>query len=87
MQNTGTLALVLADFLGIQHLALKKVLCTVFSNPDGASSSHDDPAKTLSSLLLTWLNEHISQHLCRDEFYPIYFDALIFYSEMLSVYV
>ena len=78
MQNTDTLALV-ADFLGIQPSALenalsyrtkmvKKELCTVFLDPDGASDNRDDLAKTLYSLLFTWLNDHINQCLCRDDF-------------------
>ena len=77
MRNTDTLALVV-DFLGVQPSALenalsyrtkmvKKELCTVFLDPDGASDNHDDLAKTLYSLLFTWLNEHINQHLCRDD--------------------
>ncbi|KIM62798.1 hypothetical protein SCLCIDRAFT_66022, partial [Scleroderma citrinum Foug A] len=77
VRNTDTLALV-ADFLSIQPSALenalsyrtkmvKKELCTVFLNPDGASDNHDDLAKTLYSLLFAWLNEHINQCLCRDD--------------------
>ncbi|KIM50078.1 hypothetical protein SCLCIDRAFT_67044, partial [Scleroderma citrinum Foug A] len=78
MRNTDTLALVV-DFLGIQPSALKNVLsyrtkmvkkelCTVFLDPDGASDNRDDFAKTLYSLLFTWLNDHINQCLCRDDF-------------------
>ena len=78
VRNTDTLALV-ADFLGVQPSALenalsyktkmvKKELCTVFLDPDGASDNRDDLAKTLYSLLFAWLNEHINQRLCRDDF-------------------
>ena len=78
VRNTDILALV-ADFLGVQPLALenalsyrtkmaKKELCTVFLDPDGASDNCDDLTKTLYSLLFTWLNEHINQRLCRDDF-------------------
>ena len=78
MRNTDTLALVV-DFLGVQPSALKnalsyrtkmvkKELCTVFLDPDGASDNCDDLTKTLYSLLFTWLNEHINQCLCRDDF-------------------
>ncbi|KIM61323.1 hypothetical protein SCLCIDRAFT_1181769 [Scleroderma citrinum Foug A] len=78
MRNTDTLALVV-DFLGVQPSALenvlsyrtkmvKKELCTIFLDPDGASDNHDDLAKTLYSLLFAWLNDHINQHLCRDDF-------------------
>jgi chitin synthase len=78
VRNMDTLAIV-ADFLGIQPSDLesalsyktklvKKELCTVFLDPDGASDNRDDLAKTLYSLLFAWLNEHINQRLCRDDF-------------------
>ncbi|KAG6333627.1 hypothetical protein ID866_5463 [Astraeus odoratus] len=78
VRNTDTLALV-AEFLGVQPSALenalsyktkmvKKELCTVFLDPDGASDNRDDLAKTLYSLLFAWLNEHINQRLCREDF-------------------
>jgi chitin synthase len=70
---------IIADFLGVQPYALeaalsyktkllKKELCTVFLDPDGASDNRDDLAKMLYSLLFTWLIEHIDQYLCRDDF-------------------
>ncbi|KAF7973093.1 hypothetical protein HWV62_16302, partial [Athelia sp. TMB] len=78
VRNTDILEIV-AEFLGIQPHALesalsyktklvKKELCTVFLDPDGASDNRDDLAKTLYSLLFAWLNEHINQRLCRDDF-------------------
>ncbi|PPQ68466.1 hypothetical protein CVT24_005563 [Panaeolus cyanescens] len=78
VRNTDVLEIV-SDFLGIQPAALeaalsyrtklvKKELCTVFLDPDGASDNRDDLAKTLYSLLFAWLNEHINQRLCKDDF-------------------
>lgn len=78
VRNIDTLEIA-ADFLGIQSAALesalsyrtkmvKKELCTVFLDPDGASDNRDDLAKALYSLLFAWLNEHINQKLCRDDF-------------------
>ncbi|KAF9484250.1 glycosyltransferase family 2 protein [Pholiota conissans] len=78
VRNVDLLEIV-ADFLGIQPAELeaalsyktklvKKELCTVFLDPDGASDNRDDLAKTLYSLLFAWLNEHVNQRLCKDDF-------------------
>jgi chitin synthase len=78
VRNVDTLAIV-ADFLGVTPAALeaslsyktklmKKELCTVFLDPDGAADNRDDLAKALYSLLFAWLNEHINQKLCKDDY-------------------
>ncbi|KZV71243.1 glycosyltransferase family 2 protein [Peniophora sp. CONT] len=78
VRNQDVLHLV-AEFLGVLPAALetalsyktklvKKELCTVFLDPDGAADNRDDLAKTLYSLLFAWLNEHINERLCRDDF-------------------
>ncbi|KAG6371428.1 P-loop containing nucleoside triphosphate hydrolase protein [Boletus reticuloceps] len=76
--NVDVLGIV-AEFLSIQPPALesmlayktklvKRELCTIFLDTDGTSDNHDDPAKTHYTLLFIWLNEHINQCLCRDDF-------------------
>ncbi|KDQ13770.1 glycosyltransferase family 2 protein [Botryobasidium botryosum FD-172 SS1] len=78
VRNTEVLAIV-ADFLGVQPRTLesvlsyktkllKKELCTVFLDPEGASDNRDDLAKTLYSLLFAWLNESINSRLCREDY-------------------
>jgi chitin synthase len=42
--------------------------CTVFLDPDGAADNCGDLAKTLYSLLFSWLNERINERFCRDDF-------------------
>ena len=70
IRNTDVLDIV-ANFLGIEPAALeaalsyrikmlKKELCTVSLDPDGASDNRDDLSQTLYSVLFTWLNEHIN---------------------------
>ncbi len=78
VRNLDVLEIV-SEFLGVQPAALevaltyrtrlmKKELCTVFLDPDGASDNRDELAVTLYSLLFTWLNEHINQRLHKDDF-------------------
>ncbi|KAJ6495934.1 P-loop containing nucleoside triphosphate hydrolase protein [Mycena vulgaris] len=47
---------------------IKKGLSTVFLDPDCTSDSRDDLAKTLYSVPFAWLNQHINQHFCKDNF-------------------
>lgn len=79
VRNLDVLQIV-ADFLGVQSAALesalsyrtklvKKELCTVFLDPEGASDNRDELAKSLYSLLFAWLNEYINSRLCRDDYH------------------
>ncbi|KAK7447693.1 hypothetical protein VKT23_009920 [Stygiomarasmius scandens] len=47
---------------------VKKEMCTIFLDPDAASDNRDELAKSLYSLLFSWLNEHINQCLCKEDF-------------------
>lgn len=78
VRNTDVLEIV-AEFLGVQPAALetaltyrtrllKKELCTVFLDPDGAADNRDELAVMLYSLLFTWLNEYVNQRLHKDDF-------------------
>lgn len=78
VRNTEMLDLV-AEFLGVTSPALeivfsyktklvKKELCTVFLDEDGAAENRDNLAKTLYSLLFAWINENINQKLCREDY-------------------
>ncbi|KAG6376469.1 P-loop containing nucleoside triphosphate hydrolase protein [Boletus reticuloceps] len=67
-RNVDVLGIV-AELLGVQpsvlettlayKTKLKRELCTVFLDTDGASDNRDDLATTLYTLLFAWLNEHI----------------------------
>jgi len=78
VRNTELLDLV-AEFLGVTSSALeivfsyktklvKKELCTVFLDEDGATENRDSLARTLYSLLFAWINENINQKLCREDY-------------------
>ncbi len=78
VRNSDVLSIV-ADFLGVSTGSLesvfsyktklvKKELCTVYLDPEGASDNRDDLAKNLYSLLFSWLNEFVNQKLCKDDY-------------------
>ena len=68
-----------AEFLGVGPAELEEVLnskvemvrkdmVNVFLDPEGAAANRDDLAKSLYSLLFAWVNEHVNERLCRDDF-------------------
>jgi chitin synthase len=68
-----------AEFLGVSNAALaelfsfktvlvRKEVCTTFLDPEQAELVRDELARTLYSLLFSWLNEHLNQKLCKDSF-------------------
>ncbi|THU94364.1 hypothetical protein K435DRAFT_860641 [Dendrothele bispora CBS 962.96] len=75
IRNTEVRA-IFADLLDVQPSELlsyrsklvKKEMCTIFLDPDGASDNRDELAKFLYSVFFTWLNEHINQRLCKEDF-------------------
>ncbi|KAK1234699.1 hypothetical protein PQX77_002096 [Marasmius sp. AFHP31] len=78
VRNTEVCRIV-ADLCGVQQSELEaclsyksklveKEMCTIPLDPDSASNNRDELAKVLYSLLFAWLNEHINQCLCTDDF-------------------
>jgi len=58
----------LAEILSFKTVLLRKEVCTTFLDPEQAEQVRDGLARTLYSLLFSWLNEHINQKLCKDSF-------------------
>ena len=58
----------LAEIFSYKTILVRKEVCTTFLDPEQAEHVRDEFARTLYSLLFSWLNEHINQKLCKDSF-------------------
>ena len=58
----------LAELFSFKSILIRKEVCTTFLNPEQAEQVRDELARTLYSLLFSWLNEHVNQKLCKDSF-------------------
>ncbi|WVR04387.1 hypothetical protein IAU60_001389 [Kwoniella sp. DSM 27419] len=58
----------LADLFSFKTVLMRKEVCTTFLDAETAELVRDELARTLYSLLFSWLNEHINQKLCKDSF-------------------
>lgn len=78
VQNLDVLDTV-AEFLGVpaesleelfsfKTILVRREVCTTFLDPEQAEQVRDELARTLYSLLFSWLNEHMNQKLCKDSF-------------------
>ncbi|ODO09469.1 hypothetical protein I350_03069 [Cryptococcus amylolentus CBS 6273] len=58
----------LAEVFSIKTVIIRKEVCTTFLGPEEAEQVRDELARTLYSLLFSWLIEHINSKLCKDSF-------------------
>ena len=58
----------LAELFSFKTILVRKEVCTTFLDPEQAEQVRDELARTLYSLLFSWLNEHINQKLCKESF-------------------
>lgn len=58
----------LAELFSVKTMLIGKEICTAFLEVEEAEKVRDELARTLYSLLFSWLNEFLNQKLCKDSF-------------------
>jgi chitin synthase len=64
----GVVPEALAELFSVKTMLIGKEICTAFLEAEEAEKVRDELARTLYSLLFSWLNEFLNQKLCKDSF-------------------
>ncbi|CAO1621032.1 unnamed protein product [Sympodiomycopsis kandeliae] len=67
-QLLGVEAKQLEEALTYKTKLIRGEVCTIVLDADGASGNRDELAKAMYSLLFAWINEHLNERFCRDDF-------------------
>ncbi|CAO1621031.1 unnamed protein product [Jaminaea pallidilutea] len=67
-QFLGVSARELEECLAFRAQLLRGEVCTIVLDAEGAAHNRDQLAKSLYSLLFAWINEHLNQKLCSNNY-------------------